>query len=73
MKIIGRLMQWSGPVVSIGYITAVMVLTEIRDKEFLAHCLVGSVIGHTVVFIGNIVFALGEKQKNTIDPERYFY
>jgi hypothetical protein len=65
MKIIGRFMQWSGPIVSIGYMTAVMVLTKIHDKEFLAHCLLGCVIGHAVVFLGNILFAIGEKQKTS--------
>lgn len=71
MKTIGKFLQWSGPVVSIGYMMAVMVFTNIHDKEFLMHCLVGCIAGHGTVFLGNILFALGKEPKPEINPDRF--
>jgi hypothetical protein len=63
MKTVARFMQWSGPVVSIGYMTAAMFV-GVHDKEFLMHCVVGCIAGHVVVFLGNILFALGENRES---------
>ena len=70
MKTFGKFLQWAGPVVSIGYMTGVMVFTNIRDKEFLVHCLLGCVLGHVAVFLGNILFALGKESKREINQDR---